>query len=90
MSDMNRQQLCAALGVSESTIRRLEINGLPVSNDGSRRKSYSLSKCKEWLLERFPRQVHQSVPDAAKRIYAKAGITAFKNVPEPRSRKEPT
>ncbi len=27
--DLNRQQLCAALGVSESTIRRLELLGLP-------------------------------------------------------------
>lgn len=29
MSDLTRQQLCAALQISESTVRRLELDGLP-------------------------------------------------------------
>ena len=30
MNAINRQQLCAALGISESTVRRLELIGLPL------------------------------------------------------------
>lgn len=29
ITDLTRQQLCAALGISESTVRRLELLGLP-------------------------------------------------------------
>jgi len=29
VSDLTRQQLCAALQISESTVRRLELDGLP-------------------------------------------------------------
>lgn len=32
MSELTRQQICATLGVSESTIRRLEHQGLPRCN----------------------------------------------------------
>lgn len=46
---LNRQQICAALGVSESTIRRLEQIGLPYTPVGSRTKRYDLAECKEWL-----------------------------------------
>lgn len=35
MNDLTRQQLCAALGISESTVRRLELNGLPCEGKGS-------------------------------------------------------
>ncbi|CAM3351073.1 MULTISPECIES: helix-turn-helix transcriptional regulator [Polaromonas] len=51
MSDLNRQQICAALGVSESTIRRLEHTGLPYTPVGSRSKRYDLAECKKWLKE---------------------------------------
>lgn len=48
---MNRQQICAALGVSESTIRRLEQDGLPYTPVGKRAKRYDLVECKKWLKE---------------------------------------
>ena len=49
MSMLNRQQICAELGVSESTIRRLEQNGLPYTPVGSRSHRYDLDECKDWL-----------------------------------------
>lgn len=49
MSEMNRQQICAALGVSESTIRRLEQVGLPYTPVGKRAKRYDLAESKAWL-----------------------------------------
>ncbi|MGK5004538.1 helix-turn-helix transcriptional regulator [Janthinobacterium sp. LB2P70] len=45
-SELNRQQICAALGVSESTIRRLEQVGLPYTPVGTRSKRYDLNECK--------------------------------------------
>jgi phage terminase Nu1 subunit (DNA packaging protein) len=51
MSELNRQQICAALGVSESTIRRLEHTGLPFTPVGPRSKRYDLAECKRWLKE---------------------------------------
>lgn len=49
--ELNRQQICAALGVSESTIRRLEHDGLPYTPVGKRAKRYDLAECKKWLKE---------------------------------------
>jgi hypothetical protein len=40
------QQLCAALSVSESTIRRLEQSGLPYTPVGKRLKRYDLANAK--------------------------------------------
>lgn len=51
MSALNRQQICAELAVSESTIRRLEQAGLPYTPVGSRAKRYDLDECKLWLKE---------------------------------------
>jgi phage terminase Nu1 subunit (DNA packaging protein) len=51
MGELNRQQICAALGVSESTIRRLEQVGLPYTPIGVRSKRYDLAECKKWLKE---------------------------------------
>lgn len=51
MGDLTRQQLCAALQVSESTVRRLELEGLPYTPVG-RAKRYDLAECKRWLRER--------------------------------------
>lgn len=48
MTDLTRQQLCAALQISESTVRRLELAGLPCTPVG-RRKRYDLAECKTWL-----------------------------------------
>ena len=49
MTELNRQQLCAALGISESTVRRLELSGLPCTPVGIRSKRYDLAECKAWL-----------------------------------------
>lgn len=50
-SELTRQQLCAALGISESTVRRLELEGLPCTPIGKRAKRYDLAECKKWLRE---------------------------------------
>lgn len=52
--ELNRQQICAALGVSESTIRRLEQGGLPYTPVGARSKPYNLAEWKEWLRANPP------------------------------------
>jgi predicted DNA-binding transcriptional regulator AlpA len=52
VSALTRQQLCAELSISESTIYRLEHEGLPYSLIGIRRKRYDLDECKAWLRNR--------------------------------------
>lgn len=52
MSELTRQQFCAALGVSESTVRRLELDGMPCTPVGRRGKRYDLAECKRWLKGR--------------------------------------
>ena len=51
MGELNRQQICTALGVSESTIRRLEQQGMPYTPVGVRSKRYDLAECKQWLKD---------------------------------------
>jgi len=51
MSSMTRQQLCAELTVSESTVRRWELDGLPFTPIGRKRKRYDLAEVKRWLRE---------------------------------------
>jgi predicted CxxxxCH...CXXCH cytochrome family protein len=46
---LTRQQLCAEMQVSESTVRRWEHAGLPYTPIGSRGKRYSLPDIKLWL-----------------------------------------
>lgn len=53
MTELNRQQICAEMGVSESTIRRLEQQGLPFTPVGVRSHRYDLEECKAWLREHF-------------------------------------
>jgi phage terminase Nu1 subunit (DNA packaging protein) len=50
-ADLSRQQLCAALAISESTVRRLELDGLPYTPIGRRGKRYNLDEVKRWLRE---------------------------------------
>lgn len=50
-AELNRQQLCVALAISESTVRRLEQAGLPCTPVGKRAKRYNLAECKKWLKE---------------------------------------
>lgn len=49
MSALTRQQLCAELAISESTVMRLEAAGLPFTPVGRRGKRYDLAEVKEWL-----------------------------------------
>lgn len=48
---LTRQQLCAELTVSESTVRRWELDGLPYVPVGRRGKRYDLPEVKRWLRE---------------------------------------
>lgn len=50
MPSLTRQQLCAELAISESTVRRLEVAGLPCTPIGRRGKRYDLAEVKTWLL----------------------------------------
>lgn len=49
--NLTRQQLCAELSISESTIRRLELIGLPYTPIGIRGKRYDLAEVKTWLKQ---------------------------------------
>lgn len=63
MSALTRQQLCAELAVSESTVRRLELQGLPCTHSGRGRKFYDLPVVKAWLRSLRPEKVPE--PDSA-------------------------
>lgn len=47
-TEMTRQAFCARMGISESTARRLERDGMPCTPIG-RSKRYNLAECKAWL-----------------------------------------
>lgn len=51
MAELTRQQFCAVMGISESTCRRMEQQGLPYTPVGKRGKRYDLVECKRWLRE---------------------------------------
>jgi phage terminase Nu1 subunit (DNA packaging protein) len=72
MSELNRQQLCAALGISESTVRRLELSGLPCTPVGTRSKRYNLEECKAWLRSN-PITPKKSVKDMSDTALQRAG-----------------
>lgn len=61
MSDLTRQELCVHLKISESTVRRLELDGLPCTPVG-RSKRYDLAECKQWLRTHQPSKKCQSGP----------------------------
>lgn len=69
MTALTRQQLCAELQISESTVRRLELEGFPFTQagNGSRGKRYDLAECKAWLRRR------QCQPGSTKQ---RAGVTS--------------
>jgi predicted DNA-binding transcriptional regulator AlpA len=64
MKELNRQEICAALGISESTIRRLEQAGLPFTPVGARSKRYDLAECKAWLRANPPGDQQPKEPSA--------------------------
>lgn len=51
-AELTRQQLCAAMQVSESTVRRWELDGLPYTPIGARGKRYDIGETKRWLRNR--------------------------------------
>ena len=67
MGSLTRQQLCAELAISESTVRRLENAGLPHTKVGVRAKRYDLAECKRWLRE------NQCQPGSTKTAAATSG-----------------
>lgn len=68
MSALTRQQLCAQLGVSESTVKKLEREGMPtVAQPWSRRKAYDLVACRLWLNQRSPGVI--GPPPMSRRFY---------------------
>lgn len=73
MTEMNRQQICAALGVSESTIRRLEQLGLPYTPVGARSHRYDLDECKTWLKANPPGATGTAPRTSSSRELYKAG-----------------
>ncbi len=51
---LTRQQLCAKLQTSESTIRRMEQEGMPFIHVGKRGKRYNLVEVLEWSKRNRP------------------------------------
>lgn len=50
--ELTLQQLCATLSVSESTVRRWVVDGLPYTPIGRRTKRYNLKETRAWLREK--------------------------------------
>jgi len=48
---LNRQQFCAEFAISESTVRRMELDGMPVTIVGKRGKRYDPDECQRWMRE---------------------------------------
>lgn len=72
MAELNRQQICAELGVSESTIRRLERAGLPFTPVGARSKRYNLAECKAWLRLHGPGGLTSTASTSASELEKRA------------------
>lgn len=53
LSDLNRQQLCVAMSVSDSTVGRWLAAGLPYTPIGQRGKRFDLAECRAWLREHY-------------------------------------
>ena len=77
-TELTRQQFCARLGISESTVRRLELMGLPFIPVGKRSKRYNLSEAKAWLrsnqglCQQRQTDVSTSALDSAENAFAEA------------------
>lgn len=76
-TELTRQQLCAAMTVSESTVRRWENAGLPYTPIGARGKRYNLAECKEWLRENQCQSGPTKTAGSTSGLWSKAnGFTA--------------
>lgn len=52
--ELNRAQLAAAMGVSDSTVGRWLAAGLPHTPIGVRGKRFDLAECRAWLRSQYP------------------------------------
>ena len=87
MSDLTRQQLCAALQISESTVRRMELDGLPCTPVG-RSKRYDLAEVKTWLRANHgqpPANAIRTTPSPAAPAFIDGGMKVKRRV-EPSKR----
>lgn len=53
-TELNRAQLAAAMGVSDSTVGRWLAAGLPHTPIGVRGKRFDLAECRAWLRSQYP------------------------------------
>lgn len=53
-TDINRAQLAAAMGVSDSTVGRWLAAGLPHTPIGVRGKRFDVAECRAWLRAQYP------------------------------------
>lgn len=88
MGQITRQQLCAELGISESTVRRLEQAGLPFTPIGKRTKRYDLEECRTWLREVYRPDDQQQARQAVK--LSKAGREFMEMARKMKRRVEPS
>lgn len=88
MGQITRQQLCAELGISESTVRRLEQAGLPFTPIGKRTKRYDLEECRTWLRGVYRPGEQQQARQAVK--LSKAGREFIEMARKMKRRVEPS
>lgn len=81
MGQITRQQLCAELAISESTVRRLEQVGLPFTPIGKWTKRYDLEECKAWLRDVYcPSEPSEGRVDADMRKRAERFTASCRNI----------
>lgn len=62
--ELTLQQLCATMAVSESTVRRWVLDGLPYTPIGRRSKRFNLDETRRWLRQ------HQACPSGSTKTAA--------------------
>jgi hypothetical protein len=83
MSELTRQELCVQLRISESTVRRLEAQGMPfVQYEGVRSKRYNLVEVSRWVRGARPETVADLAGQSARNYYgANARAKAINRLP---------
>lgn len=83
MNDLTRQELCVRLHISESTVRRLEAQGMPsVQYEGMRVKRYNLVEVSRWIRGARPDSVADLAGSSARNYYgANARAKAINRMP---------
>lgn len=79
MSDITRQQLCAALGISESTVRRLELDGLPFTPIG-RRACQSAARVSTHSSGTFPSRASQVATSKPGQVLCTSGRSRWPRI----------